>query len=227
MLLHLTYHSVGYTVYPDNVVEDFCKQAFESGIDIFRVFDSLNYIDNLRLGVKAAVNAGGFVEATICYTGDITDNNPSNKYNLKYYLDYATELVELGAHALCIKDMAGLLTPSATTMLVSTLREQHPNTPIHLHTHDTGCMGLVSMFAGSKAGADIVDGAIDSMSGLSSQPCLGAIVAALGKKNNVNLEALQLLNDYWERVRHQYKPFEVQGLSAAIGSSVYKRKYSL
>lgn len=217
-------NAVGYTVYPDNVVYEFCKQAYESGNDVFRVFDSLNYIENMELGIKAAAASGGFVEATICYTGDVTNTDPANKYDLKYYLDYANQLIGLGAHALAIKDMAGLLTPRATTLLVSELRKQFPDVPIHLHTHDTAGMGVASMFAGAEAGADIVDGAIDSMSGLSSQPCLGAIVAALGEKNNLDLDALQVLNEYWESVRSQYNPFEVSSLSAAIGSNVYKHE---
>ncbi|KAL7536959.1 hypothetical protein ACHAXR_008024, partial [Thalassiosira sp. AJA248-18] len=217
-------NAVGYTVYPDNVVYEFCKQAYESGNDVFRVFDSLNYIENMELGVKAAVASGGFVEATICYTGDVTSKDPENKYNLDYYMDFAHQLVKLGAHALAIKDMAGLLTPRATTLLVSEMRKAFPDMPIHLHTHDTAGMGVASMFAGAEAGADIVDGAIDSMSGLSSQPCLGALVAALGEKSNVDLDALQVLNEYWESVRHQYNPFEVTALSAAIGSSVYKHE---
>lgn len=217
-------NAVGYTVYPDNVVYEFCKQAYESGNDIFRVFDSLNYIENMELGIRAAAASGGFVEAAICYTGDITSKDPNNKYNLAYYLDYAQQLVDLGTHALAIKDMAGLLTPKATTMLVSELRAKFPDVPIHLHSHDTAGMALASMYAGAQAGADIVDGAIDSMSGLSSQPCLGALVAALGDKNNLDLDALQVLNEYWESVRHQYSPFEVQQLNAAIGSNVYKHE---
>jgi pyruvate carboxylase len=158
-------NGVGYTVYPDNVVYEFCKQAYESGNDIFRVFDSLNYIDNMELGIKAGVASGGFVESAICYTGDVTSTDPNNKYNLEYYLDYAKKLVDLGTHALAIKDMAGLLTPRATTLLVSELRKAFPDVPIHLHTHDTAGMGVAAMFAGAEAGADIVDGAIDSMSG--------------------------------------------------------------
>jgi pyruvate carboxylase len=217
-------NGVGYTVYPDNVVYEFCKQAYESGNDIFRVFDSLNYIENMELGIKAAAASGGFVEAAICYTGDVTSTDPNNKYSLEYYIDYAEKLVGLGAHALCVKDMAGLLTPRAATLLVSKLRAAFPDVPIHLHTHDTSGMGVASMFAGAEAGADIVDGAIDSMSGLSSQPCLGAIVSALGDKCNLDLDALQVLNDYWESVRHQYNPFEVQALNAAIGSNVFKHE---
>ena len=135
-------NAVGYTVYPDNVVYEFCKQAYKSGNDIFRVFDSLNYVDNMELGIKAAAASGGFVEAAICYTGDVTSSDRSNKYNLKYYLDFATQLVDLGAHALAIKDMAGLLTPRAATLLVSELRSAFPDVPIHLHTHDTAGMGV-------------------------------------------------------------------------------------
>jgi len=217
-------NAVGYTVYPDNVVYEFCKQAYESGNDVFRVFDSLNYIENMQLGIGAAAASGGFVEAAICYTGNVTSNDPNNKYDLAYYLDYAQQLVDLGTHALAIKDMAGLLTPKATKMLVSELRAKFPDVPIHLHSHDTAGMALASMYAASEAGADIVDGAIDSMSGLSSQPCLGALVAALGDRNNIDLDALQVLNEYWESVRHQYSPFEVQQLNAAIGSSVYKHE---
>ena len=158
-------NGVGYTVSPDNVVYEFCMQAYRSGNDIFRVFDSLNYIENMELGIKAAAASGGFVEAAICYTGDVTSRDPHNKYDLKYYLDYAKKLVDLGAHALAVKDMAGLLTPRASTLLVSELRASFPDVPIHLHTHDTSGMGVASMFAGAEAGADIVDGAIDSMSG--------------------------------------------------------------
>jgi pyruvate carboxylase len=158
-------NGVGYTVDPDNVVYEFCKQAYKSGNDVFRVFDSLNYTENMELGIKAAAASGGFVEAAICYTGDVTSTNPENKYNLNYYLDYAKKLVDLGAHALAVKDMAGLLTPRAATLLVSELRSAFPDVPIHLHTHDTAGMGVASMFAGAEAGADIVDGAIDSMSG--------------------------------------------------------------
>lgn len=159
-------NAVGYTVYPDNVIYEFCKQAYASGVDIFRVFDSLNYVENMEIGIKAAAASGGFVEAAICYTGDVTkDESQGNKYNLMYYLDFAEKLVALGANCLCIKDMAGLLTPNATSLLVSELRNAFPSVPIHLHTHDTAGMGVASMFAGAEAGADIVDGAIDSMSG--------------------------------------------------------------
>jgi pyruvate carboxylase len=133
-------NAVGYTNYPDNVVYKFCKQAHDSGIDIFRVFDSLNYLDNLKLGVDAAGAAGGFVEGAMSYTGNVADSS-KGKYNLEYYVKLADELVGMGVHSLAIKDMAGLLTPAATKLLVGALREQHPNTPIHVHTHDTPGVG--------------------------------------------------------------------------------------
>jgi pyruvate carboxylase len=171
-------NAVGYTNYPDNVVCKFCEEAQKAGIDIFRVFDSLNYVDNLKLGVDAAGNAGGFVEGTMSYTGDVAD--PSRgKYNLEYYMDLASKLVDMGVHSLAIKDMAGLLTPKATTMLVSALRAQYPDMPIHVHTHDTAGSGVASMLAAAAAGADVVDAAIDSMSGMTSQPSIGAIAANL------------------------------------------------
>lgn len=218
-------NAVGYTAYPDNVVYAFCKQAFVSGMDVFRVFDSLNYAENMRLGIEAAAESGGFVEAAVCYTGDVTNADPNYKYNLQYYIDFCAQLLEMGAHGLCIKDMAGLLTPRAATVLVSALRETFPDTPIHVHTHDTAGTGVATQIAAAEAGADIVDGAIDSMSGLSSQPCLGAIVSALGpEKTNLDLDVLQVLNQYWESVRHQYLPFEVTELPSAIGSSVYKHE---
>lgn len=162
------------------------------------------------------------MESAICYTGDVTNTSKDNKYNLQYYTDYAEKLVELGSHALAIKDMAGLLTPRAGKLLVTELRKKFPDTPIHVHTHDTAGTGVASMIACADAGADIVDGAIDSMSGLSSQPSLGAIVAALGpERTNLDLASLQVLNQYWESVRHQYLPFEVNQLASAVGSNVY------
>ena len=153
-------NAVGYTNYPDNVVHKFCKQAKSSGVDIFRVFDSLNYLENLKLGVDAAGSAGGFVEGAMSYTGNVADPS-KGKYNLEYYLKLADELVKMGVHSLAIKDMAGLLTPAAATMLVGALREEHPDVPIHVHTHDTPGTGVASMLAAAEAGADVVDVAID------------------------------------------------------------------
>jgi len=211
-------NGVGYTSYPDNVVFEFCKKAFEEGIDIFRVFDSLNYAENMRLGIEAAAASGGFVEAAICYTGDVTNDSPDNKYSLSYYMDYAAELVEMGTHSLAIKDMAGLLTPAAATLLVSNLREAFPDVPIHVHTHDTVGAGVTSMLAAADAGADIVDGAIDAMSGMTSQPSLGAIIAATqggAHDTGISLKSLQPLNRYWEDVRFMYIPFESGQLSSS------------
>ena len=218
-------NAVGYTAYPDNVVYAFCKQAYESGMDVFRVFDSLNDPENMRIGIEAAAASGGFVEAVLCYTGDVTKDVPGYKYNLDYYLTYADELMKMGAHALAVKDMAGLLTSRAAKVLISALRAKFPDTVIHVHSHDTAGAGVAAMIAAAEAGADIVDGAIDAMSGLSSQPCLGAIVSGVGpEQTNLDLDVLQQLNVYWESVRHMYLPFEVTELPSAIGSSVYKHE---
>ena len=214
-------NAVGYTNYADNVVYRFCKQAKESGVDIFRVFDALNYVDNLKLGVDAAGAAGGFVEGAMSYTGDVTD--PSRgRYTLEYYLDLARELVDMGVHSLAIKDMAGLLTPQSATLLVGALRAQHPDVPIHVHTHDTAGSGVASMMAAAQAGADVVDAAIDAMSGMTSQPSLGALVANLKGTEldtGISLASLPPLNSYWEDVRSMYLPFESGQLSGS--SDVY------
>ncbi len=217
-------NAVGYTNYADNVVYKFCDQAQKSGIDVFRVFDSLNYLENLKLGVDAAGASGGFVEGTMSYTGDVADPS-KGKYNLEYYMKLAQELVDLGVHSLAIKDMAGLLTPKATKMLVSALREQFPNTPIHVHTHDTAGSGVASMLAAAEAGADIVDGAIDAMSGMTSQPSLGAIAANLrgtAMDTGLNQGDIAALNTYWENVRSLYAPFESGQLSGS--SDVYEHE---
>ncbi|KAJ2951662.1 hypothetical protein O0L34_g13821 [Tuta absoluta] len=171
-------NAVGYTNYPDNVVYKFCEMAVKTGMDIFRVFDSLNYLPNLILGMDAAGKAGGVVEAAISYTGDVSDPN-KKKYDLKYYTNLADELVKAGTHVLCIKDMAGLLKPQAAKLLITAIRDKHPDIPIHVHTHDTSGAGVASMLACADAGADVVDVAVDSMSGLTSQPSMGALVASL------------------------------------------------
>ena len=217
-------NAVGYTNYPDNVVHKFCQQAKASGVDIFRCFDSLNYLENLKLGVDAAGSAGGFVEGAMSYTGNVADPT-KGKYNLEYYMKLADELVDMGVHSLAIKDMAGLLTPKATTMLVGALREQHPNTPIHVHTHDTPGSGVASMIAAAQAGADVVDVATDAMSGLTSQPSMGAIVSMLqGTEEDTNIDKSLLgpLNTYWENVRNLYLPFESGQLSGS--SDVYENE---
>ena len=217
-------NAVGYTNYPDNVVHKFCNQAHKSGVDIFRVFDSLNYIENLQLGVDAAGSAGGFVEGAMSYTGDVADPT-KGKYNLEYYMDLARKLVDMGVHSLAVKDMAGLLTPRATTLLISALRAEHPDVPIHVHTHDTAGSGVASMIAAAEAGADVVDSAIDGMSGLTSQPSLGAIVANMANTDfdtGIKSSDIAPLNTYWENVRQVYAPFESGQLSGS--SDVYEHE---
>ncbi|CAG2167248.1 unnamed protein product [Oppiella nova] len=158
-------NAVGYTSYPDNVVFKFCELAKQAGMDVFRVFDSLNYLPNILVGMEAAGQAGGVVEGAISYTGDVSDPKRT-KYNLDYYVNLSDKLVSAGTHVLCIKDMAGLLKPRAATMLVEALRSRHPDVPIHIHTHDTAGAGVASMLRCAEAGADIVDVAVDSMSGM-------------------------------------------------------------
>jgi pyruvate carboxylase len=214
-------NAVGYTNYPDNVVKRFCKQAAASGVDIFRVFDSLNYIENMKLGVEAVGESGGFIEAAICYTGDVT-NPGDGLYNLEYYLDYARKLNELGVHSIAIKDMAGLLTPRGATVLVGALRKELPDMPIHMHTHDTAGVGVAAMIAAAEAGADVVDVAIDGMSGLTSQPSMGAVVASLkGTEldSGLGLDSIEPLGTYWDDVRGLYLPFESGQLAGT--SDVY------
>ncbi|KAK9800249.1 hypothetical protein WJX73_006193 [Symbiochloris irregularis] len=203
-------NAVGYTSYPDNVVTTFVAEAQRAGIDIFRVFDSLNYLPNLLFGLDTVHAAGGVAEAAICYTGDIT-NPLKTKYTLDYYMKMAEKLVEHGVHALAIKDMAGLLKPEAATILVSALRAAHPSTPIHVHTHDTAGTGVATQLAAAAAGADIIDAAIDSMSGTTSQPCMGALVHSLaGTPLDTGLDAgnISRLSSFWEHTRALYAPFE-------------------
>lgn len=147
-------------------------------MDIFRVFDSLNYLPNLLIGMDAVGKAGGVIEASICYTGDVS-NSSQTKYDLNYYLKLADELIKNGAHVLCIKDMTGLLRPTAARILIDAIRQKYPNIPLHIHTHDTAGTGIASMLECVKAGADVIDAAIDSMSGITSQPSMGALVASL------------------------------------------------
>ena len=208
MLLRAS-NAVGYTNYPDNVVRYFVQQAAQEGIDIFRVFDSLNWVDNMRVAIDAVVESGALCEAAICYTGDLFDLSRP-KYNLKYYVDMAKALEKAGAHVLGIKDMAGVCRPRAAYALVKALKDEI-GLPIHFHTHDTSGIGAASVLAAIDAGVDAVDGAMDAMSGLTSQPNLGSIVAALqGSKRDphINLDALKSLSHYWEGVRRYYAPFE-------------------
>jgi pyruvate carboxylase len=143
-------NAVGYTSYPDNVVYKFCEVAQRHGMDVFRVFDSLNYIDNMRLGIDAVGASGGIIEAAVCYTGDVSKKDA--RYSLDYYLKFARQLVELGAHVLAVKDMAGLLKPEAATLLIGALRREFPHMPIHVHTHDTAGTGVATYLACAHAG---------------------------------------------------------------------------
>ncbi|MGH8750744.1 MAG: pyruvate carboxylase [Burkholderiales bacterium] len=202
-------NAVGYTNYPDNVVRYFVRQAAREGIDLFRIFDSLNWADNMRVAIDAVLETGKLCEAAICYTGNLTDPK-CTKYDLKYYVRMAKELEAAGAHVLGIKDMAGLCRPSAATTLVRTLK-QEIGLPIHFHTHDTSGISAASVLAAVDAGADAVDGAIDSMSGLTSQPNLGSIVEALRytqRDTGINPENLRAISRYFEQVRLCYTAFE-------------------
>jgi pyruvate carboxylase len=202
-------NAVGYTNYPDNVVRYFVQQAARGGIDLFRVFDSLNWVENMRVAIDAVRESGKLCEAAICYTGNLSDPRQT-KYDLKYYVTLARELQRAGAHILGIKDMAGLCQPRAAYTLVKALKEE-TGLPIHFHTHDTSGIAAASVLAAVDAGADAVDGALDSMSGLTSQPNLGSIVEALRhspRDSGVETENLRILSGYWEQVRHCYAAFE-------------------
>lgn len=203
-------NGVGYTSYPDNVVFKFCEEAQKAGMDVFRVFDSLNYLENMRLGIDAVGAAGGIVEAAVCYTGDISDDS-RDQYSLDYYLDFARKLTELGIHVLAIKDMAGLLKPAAASMLTGALRQEFPDLPIHVHTHDTAGTGVASMIAAAHAGADAVDVAMDAMAGTTSQPSMGALASSLARSpldTGLDMDEITSVNDYWEECRGLYAPFE-------------------
>ena len=202
-------NAVGYSNYPPNVVAGFVKHAAASGIDIFRIFDSLNYTPNLKVAMEAVQETHAICEAAICYTGDILDP-ARTKYSLAYYVKMAKELERMGAHILAIKDMAGLCRPYAAHALVKALREEI-GIPIHFHTHDTSGINAASVLQASDAGVDIVDLALASMSGSTSQPNLNSIVAALqhtGRETALDLEALNEFSDYWEHVRAFYAPFD-------------------
>ena len=202
-------NAVGYSNYPDNAVAGFVKHSAEAGMDIFRVFDSLNYLPNLKVAMEAVNETHGVCEAAICYTGNILDKSRS-KYSLKYYVKLAKELERMGAHVLAIKDMAGLCRPAAAHVLVKALKDE-VGIPIHFHTHDTSGIAAASVLSAAEAGVDIVDLAIASMSGSTSQPNLNSIVAALQftkRDTGLDLDALNQFSDYWEQVRNYYAPFD-------------------
>ena len=200
---------VGYTNYPDNVVQYFVKQAASGGVDLFRVFDCLNWVENMRVAMDAVGAEGKLVEAAMCYTGDILDPARA-KYDLKYYVGLAKELEAAGAHIIAVKDMAGLLKPAAARVLFKALREA-TDLPIHFHTHDTSGLSAATVLAAVESGADAIDAAMDSFSGNTSQPCLGSIVEALkGTERDPGLDPqwIRRISFYWEAVRNQYAAFE-------------------
>jgi len=219
MLLRAS-NGVGYTNYPDNVVQSFVAQAAKSGVDVFRVFDSLNWVENMRVAMDAVIAANKVCEGTICYTGDLLDPARS-KYDLKYYVGMAKELEAAGAHVLGLKDMAGLMKPAAATALITALKDE-VGLPIHFHTHDTSGAATATVLAASAAGVDCVDGAMDALSGNTSQPTLGSIVEALrGSERDTGLDvaAIREISNYFEQVRAHYAAFE-SGLQAPA-SEVY------
>lgn len=202
-------NGVGYTNYPDNVVTHFVRQAAQGGVDLFRVFDCLNWVDNMRVAMDAVGAEGKLCEAAMCYTGDILDPARA-KHDLKYYTGLARELEKAGAHILAVKDMAGLLKPAAARVLFKALREE-TDLPIHFHTHDTSGISAATVLAAVESGVDAVDAAMDSLSGNTSQPCLGSIVEALtGTERDPGLDrgAIRKISFYWEAVRNQYAAFE-------------------
>ena len=208
MLLRAS-NAVGYTNYPDNVVRAFVQEAAAAGIDLFRVFDSLNWLPNMRVAIDAVRDTGKLCEAAICYTGDILDP-ARTKYDLKYYVEMARELEKMGAHLLGIKDMAGLCKPYAAELLVRTLR-QEVGIPIHFHTHDTSGVQAGAILKASEAGVDAADAAISSLSGLTSQPNLNSVVEALRytpRDSGLDRATLDRLAEYWEQVRNYYAAFE-------------------
>jgi len=204
-------NAVGYKAYPDNLVESFIEKSWETGVDVFRIFDSLNWTEQLKISTQAVrERTGGLAEVCLCYTGDISDPKAHPKYNLQYYLDLAREIEDMGAHILAIKDMAGLLKPYAAHTLISELKKVI-DIPIHLHTHDTSSMQAATYLKAIEAGVDVVDVAIDSMSGLTSQPNFNSLVASLKgheRENPLNLPRLNEFSNYWEDVRDWYQPFE-------------------
>ncbi len=209
MLLRGT-NAVGYTAYPDNLIEKFVEKAAETGIDIFRIFDSLNYVPSMLTSINAVrERTNSIAEACICYTGDVLDPDRP-KYSLDYYLDLAKRLEDAGSHILAIKDMAGLLKPRSAEALISALKK-HIDIPIHLHTHDTPGIQSSTYLKAIEAGVDVVDVALASMSGLTSQPNFNALAASMQghrRENPMDLKSLNGFSNYWEAVREMYFPFE-------------------
>lgn len=214
-------NGVGYKNYPDNVIRRFVKESASSGIDVFRIFDSLNWIQGMEVALDEVLNQNKVAEACICYTGDILDES-RDKYNLKYYVNMAKELEKRGSHILGIKDMSGLLKPAAAKKLITALKDEI-SIPIHLHTHDTSGNGIATLLMASNAGVDIVDAAFNSMSGLTSQPALNSIVAAMentSRDTGIDPDGIQKISDYWGAVRPVYSGFESELLASS--AEIYK-----
>ncbi len=227
MLLQMLFrgsNAVGYTAYPDNLIESFIEKSWDNGIDVFRIFDSLNWVESMKLSIKAVrERTGGIAEAAICYTGEMLDPK-QQKYTLQYYLDMARELEDLGAHMIAIKDMAGLLKPSTAAVLVKELKNA-VDIPVHLHTHDTSSIQSSSYLKAIEAGVDVVDCALGGLSGLTSQPNFNSVVAMMQgheRECNLDLPKLNAFSRYWEDVRELYYPFE-SGLKSGT-AEVYEHE---
>ena len=218
-------NAVGYKAYPDNLLGEFIEKSWQNGIDIFRIFDSLNWFEGMKHSIHMVrERTGGIAEATICYTGDVLNRDASNKYQLNYYLDLARRLEDEGAHMLALKDMAGLLKPYAAEVLVPALREAI-SIPLHLHTHDTSSMQGATLLKAIDAGVDVVDVALASMSGLTSQPNMNSLIAVMQgheREQAFDLQSLNQYSNYWEDVREMYYPFE-SGLMAGT-AEVYEHE---
>lgn len=204
-------NGVAYSSLPDNAIYYFCEHAKQNGVDVFRVFDALNDLDNIMVGIDAVKKAGGVCEGTICFSGDML--NPKKKYNLQYYLELVDKIVAAGIHVLGIKDMAGVMKPRAATLLIGSIRKKYPDLPIHVHTHDSAGTGVASMVACALAGADAIDVCSDSMSGMTSQPSIGSFLASLegtGLDTGLNVDHVRALDEYWAQIRLLYSCFEAE-----------------
>lgn len=214
-------NAVGYKNYPDNVIREFIKESAKNGIDIFRIFDSLNWLKGIEVSLDEVLQCGKIAEVALCYTGDILDST-RDKYSLKYYVDKAKEIEKMGAHILAIKDMSALLKPYSAKKLITALKNEI-TIPIHLHTHDTTGSGVATSLMAADAGVDIIDTTFNSMSGLTSQPALNSIVAALentDRDTGIDLNGIQKVSDYWDGVRPIYSQFE-SGLKSG-SAEIYK-----
>ncbi|MFT8361768.1 MAG: pyruvate carboxylase [Sporolactobacillus sp.] len=214
-------NAVGYKNYPDNLIRAFVRQAAQEGIDVFRVFDSLNWLDGMRVSLDAVIESGKIAEGTICYTGDILDGQRT-KYNLEYYKKMARAMEDAGAHILGIKDMAGLLKPEASYRLIAELKDT-VSIPVHLHTHDTSGNGIYTYLRAIEAGVDIVDIAVEALAGMTSQPSINSLFYALSGNDrcpDISIHALESLSHYWEKVRAFYFPFE-SGMKTS-NAEIYK-----